>query len=134
MRDRNGPQKEVYADLRAAFGLSAQPVVRAVKKVVDAYATLRATLRAGNPGPSTSRRCRRALGTPIVLRPEAAQPFDDRCLSWQHDARTVSLWTVDGRTKGTRCAGAADAVAGVNVRDRARSVWVCVTMPVPPPV
>ncbi|MFD1275716.1 zinc ribbon domain-containing protein [Streptomyces kaempferi] len=35
-----------------------------------------------------------------------------------------------------RCglAGPADVVAGVNVRDRARSVWVFVTMPVPPPV
>ncbi|MFJ9583640.1 hypothetical protein [Streptomyces acidicola] len=27
----------------------------------------------------------------------------------------------------------ADVVAGVNVRDRARSAWACVTMPVPPP-
>ncbi|MER5899682.1 transposase [Streptomyces mirabilis] len=108
VRDRSGLQKEVYADLKAAFGLSAQPAVRAVKKVVDAYATLRANLRAGNLGPSTSRRYRKALGTPIVFRPEAAQPFDDRCLSWQHDARTVSIWTVDGRMKGIRYTGHAD--------------------------
>jgi hypothetical protein len=35
-----------------------------------------------------------------------------------------------------RCglAGPADVVAGVNVRDRARSVWAFVTMPVPQPV
>ncbi|WP_322726612.1 transposase [Streptomyces spongiae] len=34
-----------------------------------------------------------------------------------------------------RCglAGPADVVAGVNVRDRARSAWAFVTMPVPPP-
>ncbi|WP_254650764.1 transposase, partial [Streptomyces sp. GbtcB7] len=108
VRDRNGLQKEVYADLKTAFGLSAQPAVRAVKKVVDAYATLRANLRAGNLGPSTSRRCRKALSTPIVFRPEAAQPFDDRCLSWQHDARTVSIWTVDGRMKGIRYTGHPD--------------------------
>ncbi|QIY77598.2 RNA-guided endonuclease InsQ/TnpB family protein [Streptomyces sp. RLB1-33] len=108
VRDRNGLQKEVYADLKAAFGLSAQPAVRAVKKVVDAYATLRANLHAGNLGPSTSRRYRKALSTPIVFRPEAAQPFDDRCLSWQHDARTVSIWTVDGRMKGIRYTGHPD--------------------------
>ncbi|MFD1275713.1 transposase [Streptomyces kaempferi] len=79
-----------------------------MKKVVDAYATLRANLHAGNLGPSTSRRYRKALSTPIVFRPEAAQPFDDRCLSWQHDARTVSIWTVDGRMKGIRYTGHPD--------------------------
>ncbi|WP_405472134.1 RNA-guided endonuclease InsQ/TnpB family protein [Streptomyces canus] len=102
LKDRNGLQKEVYADLKAAFGLSAQPVVRAVKKVVDAYAALKAGLQSGNLGPPTSKRYRKAVGTPIVFRPEAAQPFDDRCLSWQYDARTVSIWTVDGRMKGIR--------------------------------
>jgi IS605 OrfB family transposase len=98
----------VYADLKATFGLSAQPVVRAVKKVVDAYATLKANLQAGNLGPPTSKRHRTALSTPIAFRPEAAQPFDDRCLSWQYDARTVSIWTVDGRMKGVRFACSPD--------------------------
>ncbi|CCK26085.1 putative transposase IS891/IS1136/IS1341 family [Streptomyces davaonensis JCM 4913] len=78
------------------------------KKVVDAYTTLKANLRAGSLGPSTSKRYRKAVGTPIVFRPEAAQPFDDRCLSWQHDARTVSLWTVDGRMKGIGYTGHPD--------------------------
>ncbi|WP_244201703.1 RNA-guided endonuclease InsQ/TnpB family protein [Streptomyces diastatochromogenes] len=104
LKDRNGLQKEVYADLKATYGLSAQPAVRAVKKVVDAYATLKANLRAGNLGPPNSKRYRKALSTPVVFRPEAAQPFDDRCLSWQYDARTVSIWTVDGRMKGIRFA------------------------------
>jgi IS605 OrfB family transposase len=36
----------------------------------------------------------------VVFRPDAAQAFDDRCLSWQHDARTVSIWTVAGRMRG----------------------------------
>lgn len=36
---------------------------------------------------------------PVTFRPGAAQPFDDRCLSWQWEARTVSIWTVDGRTR-----------------------------------
>ncbi|MBA2808190.1 IS200/IS605 family element transposase accessory protein TnpB [Streptomyces sp. KM273126] len=108
LKDRNGLQKEVYAELKATFGLSAQPVVRAVKKVVDAYATLKANLRAGNLGPSTSKRYHKAVGSPIVFRPEAAQPFDDRCLSWQYDAHTVSIWTVDGRMKGIRFACSPD--------------------------
>ncbi|MFC8387375.1 transposase [Streptomyces sp. CB02400] len=102
LKDRNGLQKEVYADLKATFGLSAQPAVRVVKKVVDAYATLQSGLRAGRLGPATSKRYRRAVGTPVAFRLEAAQPFDDRCLSWQYDARTVSIWTVDGRMKGLR--------------------------------
>ncbi|GAB2842913.1 hypothetical protein GCM10027074_06770 [Streptomyces deserti] len=102
LKDRNSLQKEVYTDLKATFGLSAQPVVRTVKKVVDAYATLKANLQAGNLGPPTSKRHRKAVSTPIVFRPNAAQPFDDRCVSWQYDARTVSIWTVDGRLKGIR--------------------------------
>ncbi|MET7474199.1 transposase [Streptomyces sp. NPDC005648] len=102
LTDRNGLQKEVYADLKATFGLSAQPAVRAVKKVVDAYAALKAGLRAGKLGAPTSRRYRKAVSAAIAFRAQAAQPFDDRCLSWQYDARTVSIWTVDGRMKGVR--------------------------------
>ncbi|WP_309505063.1 transposase [Streptomyces sp. KM273126] len=79
-----------------------------MKKAVDAYATLKANLRAGNLGVSTSKRYRRAIGSPVSFRPDAAQPFDDRCLSWQYDARTVSIWTVDGRMKGIRLACSPD--------------------------
>lgn len=61
LKDRNGLQQEVYADLKAAFELSAQPVVRAVKKVVDAYAALKAGLqKSGNLGPPASKRYRKA--------------------------------------------------------------------------
>ncbi|MER6994440.1 transposase [Streptomyces sp. NPDC000410] len=105
---RNELQKDVYADLKARFGLSAQPAVRAVKKVVDAYATLRANLRAGNLGNPGSRRYVKATGEPLSFRPDAAQPFDDRCLSWQFDARTVSIWTLGGRMKGVRFACSPD--------------------------
>ena len=34
------------------------------------------------------------------FRRDAAQPFDDRCLSWQLDSHTVSIWTVAGRQPG----------------------------------
>ncbi|WP_209446312.1 hypothetical protein [Streptomyces sp. MZ04] len=40
VRDRNGLQKVVYAEVKASFGLSAQPAVRAIKKVAH---------RAGQP-------------------------------------------------------------------------------------
>ncbi|MFD7446598.1 RNA-guided endonuclease TnpB family protein, partial [Streptomyces sp. NPDC059909] len=96
---RNELQRLVYARLKVEFGLAAQPAVRVGKKVVDAYATLRANIRAGNLGPKGSRRRRRAESKPIVFRSDAAQPYDDRILSWQHDARTVSIWTVAGRIK-----------------------------------
>ncbi|MCX4435777.1 MULTISPECIES: RNA-guided endonuclease InsQ/TnpB family protein [Streptomyces] len=106
--DRNGLQKLVYTDIKASFGLSAQPAVRVVKKVVDAYRTLAASLRAGRLGRPSSKRYRKAVGSAVGFRPEAAQPFDDRCLSWQTDARTVSIWTVDGRMRGIRYTGCAD--------------------------
>lgn len=106
-RDRNGLQKLVYAEIKAEFGLSAQPAVRVVKKVVDSYAALAAQAKAGILGPPMSKRYRAAMGRPVAFRPQAAQPFDDRCLSWQTDARTVSIWTVDGRMKGLRYTGAA---------------------------
>ncbi|MGW6485016.1 RNA-guided endonuclease InsQ/TnpB family protein, partial [Streptomyces sp. NPDC055059] len=32
-------------------------------------------------------------------RPEGAQPYDDRMLSWQYTQRTVSIWTLSGRMK-----------------------------------
>ncbi|MEU6373972.1 transposase [Streptomyces sp. NPDC046909] len=108
LKDRNSLQRAVYADVKAAFGLSAQPVVRVVKKVVDAYATLRGNLKAGNLGAPGSKRYRKATSSPITFRPEAGQPFDDRCLSWQMDARTVSIWTVSGRMKHLRFVGAPD--------------------------
>lgn len=121
LKDRNGLQKALYADLKATFGLSAQPVVRAVKKVVDAYATLKASLQAGSLGSPASKRYRRAVGTPIAFRPDAAQPFDDRCLSWQYDARTVSIWTVDGRMKGIRFACSPDQLKTLVAHRRGES-------------
>ncbi|WP_406316024.1 RNA-guided endonuclease InsQ/TnpB family protein [Streptomyces sp. NBC_00118] len=107
VKDRNGLQKLLYTDIKATFGLSAQPAVRVVKKVVDAYAALAAQARAGLLGKATSKRYRSAMSSPVSFRPEAAQPFDDRCLSWQQDARTVSIWTVDGRMKALRYTGSA---------------------------
>lgn len=100
-RSRNDLQKLVYGEMRES-GLGAQAAVRTVKKVVDAYASLRASVRAGN---LVGIRRAKAEGKPIRFRENAAQPFDDRMLSWQYDARTVSIWTVAGRLKGVRFVG-----------------------------
>ena len=91
-------RKHTYAELKAA-GLGAQAAQHTIKKVCDAYASLRANLRAGNLGRPGSKRRNKAESTPVVFRPEAAHPFDDRCLSWRYDARTVSIWTTAGRLK-----------------------------------
>jgi putative transposase len=102
-------QKHWYGEMRARFGLSAQPTIRVIGKVADAYATLRANLRAGNYGPPGSARRHKVEDTPIRFRPDAAQPFDLRCLSWQlpdlgRDG-TVSIWTLAGRMKNLRLVG-----------------------------
>ncbi|WP_106403078.1 transposase, partial [Actinocorallia populi] len=92
-------QRLVYAEVKA-MGLSAQPALHAVRKTAGAYATLKANLKVGNYGREGSRRRRAVESKPVRFRKDAAQPFDDRCLSWQTEARTVSIWTVCGRVKG----------------------------------
>ncbi|MFB7832316.1 RNA-guided endonuclease InsQ/TnpB family protein [Streptomyces sp. NPDC056056] len=99
LKRRNVLQREVYFALKADYDLGAQPAVRVVKKVCDAYATLKGTIKAGNLGREGSKRRVRAESKPIVFREDAAQPFDDRILTWNLDARTVSIWTVAGRIK-----------------------------------
>ncbi|MFI0356920.1 RNA-guided endonuclease TnpB family protein, partial [Actinomadura sp. 9N407] len=76
---RAGLQKLVYAELKAA-GLSAQPALHVIRKTADAYSTLHAQIGAGLLGGERSGRRRRAESKPITFRPDAAQPFDDRCL------------------------------------------------------
>lgn len=71
-----------YGQVKTEFGLSAQPAQHVIKKVADAY--------------RNDRQKRRRF------RPLAAQPYDDRCLSWQLAQQTVSIWTVRGRLKGVR--------------------------------
>ncbi|MFI5471086.1 RNA-guided endonuclease InsQ/TnpB family protein [Streptomyces cacaoi] len=97
-------QALAYVDLRAR-GLSAQPALHVLRKVADAHAALKTHVRAGEIGSQGSKRCVRAVANPIRFRGGAAQPFDDRCLSWQMSAATVSIWTVGGRLKGIAFAG-----------------------------
>ncbi|MEV6332424.1 hypothetical protein [Streptomyces sp. NPDC051909] len=81
-----------------------------IKKTRDACTTLKANIHAGNLGKTGSKRRVEAESKPITFRPEAAQPHDDRCPSWQYDAQTVSIWTTVGRLKGVRFACSADAL------------------------
>ena len=88
--------KHVYQGIKASYRLGAQAAQHVIKKVCDAYKTLKANIRAGNLGKPGSTRRLNAETNPISFRWNAAQPYDARMLSWQHDTRTVSIWTVNG--------------------------------------
>lgn len=107
-------QKLAYDELKLT--LSAQPSLLTISKVAAAYSTLRANLREGRYGKPGSKRRARVEAKPVRFRSDAAQPYDDRCLSWQHSptdpARgTVSIWTVDGRLKDIAYVGQPGQVA-----------------------
>lgn len=72
-------QSLVYHDVRAAFPLTAQVVIRCIAKVTDAYRL-----------DSNAKR---------VFRPLGSIAFDSRILSWKLAKSEVSIWTVDGRQK-----------------------------------
>jgi IS605 OrfB family transposase len=97
-------RRRTYHELKAR-GLGAQAAQHVIKKVADAYATLDAQIRDGLLGPPGSRRQAKAESKPITFRAGAAQPFDDRNLSWAMDARTISIWTVHGRVKNIAFVG-----------------------------
>lgn len=82
-----------YADIRTGWGLGAQAAQHVIKEVADASTAIQAKRRKNTPRPRTA-------GRPITFRPDAAQTYGDRMLSWQPHQRTVSLWTVAGRKKG----------------------------------
>ncbi|MGW1131300.1 RNA-guided endonuclease InsQ/TnpB family protein [Streptomyces griseoluteus] len=92
-------RRHAYGEVKSRWGLGAQAAQHVIKKTCDAYATLRANLRAGSLGKPGSRRYIRATEKPIVFRSDGAQPYDDRMLSWWMTERRVSLWTVHGRVK-----------------------------------
>jgi putative transposase len=104
------------AQARQHAGLGSQVAQSCIRKVADAYGTLKANLRNGRYGKPGSTRRQRVEANPIRFRALAAQPFDDRCLSWAHDTatetgRAVSIWTVDGRLKNLRFTGEPDQTA-----------------------
>ncbi|MBB5867096.1 IS605 OrfB family transposase [Allocatelliglobosispora scoriae] len=106
-------RKYVYQNIKDNHRLGAQAAQHVIKKVCDSYKALKANIRAGNLGRPGSKRRRRAETDPISFRWEAAQPYDARMLSWQRNARTVSIWTVAGRLKGVAYAGSPDGLKAV---------------------
>ena len=69
--------RQSYEHIRSTFGLTAQMVVRCIAKVADVYKVYKGGKRA--------------------FKKHGAVPYDDRILSWNMHAPSVSIWTVDGR-------------------------------------
>ncbi|WP_415950139.1 RNA-guided endonuclease InsQ/TnpB family protein [Streptomyces sp. KLOTTS4A1] len=118
-------REHTYGEVRTRWGLGAQAAQHVIKKTCDAYATLKANLKAGNLGKPTSQRYRRAVGKPIAFRPEGAQPYDDRMLSWQYAQRRISIWTVAGRVKDVAFTGSPEQLATLALHRRGESDLVC---------
>jgi IS605 OrfB family transposase len=128
---KHDAQKRFYTELKKRFRLSAQPAIRVIGKVADAYATLKANIDAGNYGPPRSEKRKKVAATPVVFRADAAQPFDARCLSWQIPARvggreaTVSIWTTAGRCKGVRVLAAPQDLVLLRTRSIRETDLIC---------
>ena len=86
-------------------GLGSQVAQLVIKKTCHAYAAIAGLVKAGR---LQGKRAAKATAKPVAFRPDAAQAFDDRCLSWQMDARTVSIWTVQGRMRNVSFTGHPD--------------------------
>ncbi|MDO0931110.1 transposase [Streptomyces sp. DG2A-72] len=104
-------RKHAYDTVKSRWGMGAQAAQHVIKKTCDAYTTLKANLKAGNLGRPGSKRYRRAAEKPIAFRPESAQPYDDRMLSWQIPGRTVSIWTTGGRVKNVAFTASVEQLA-----------------------
>jgi IS605 OrfB family transposase len=98
-------RQHTYVRLKAEHGLGSQVAQLVIKKTCHAYATIAGLIKAGR---LQGKRAAKATSKPVAFRADAAQAFDDRCLSWQMDARTVSIWTVQGRTRSIAFTGHPD--------------------------
>ncbi|MFE4254075.1 transposase [Streptomyces sp. NPDC056910] len=114
-------REHTYTAVKDRWVLGAQAAQHVIKKTCDAYATLKANLKAGNLGKPSSKRYRRATEKPIAFRPEGAQPYDDRMLSWQYTQRTVSIWTLSGRMKQVAFTAAPEHLARLALCRRGES-------------
>ncbi|MFJ9705902.1 RNA-guided endonuclease InsQ/TnpB family protein [Streptomyces sp. NPDC101234] len=114
-------REHTYGEIKARWGLGAQAAQHVIKKTCDAYATLRASLRAGNLGRPGSKRHRRVVEKPVAFRPEGAQPYDDRMLSWQMDRRRISVWTTAGRMKDVAFTASPEQLATLALYRRGES-------------
>ncbi|MEV6941468.1 transposase [Streptomyces sp. NPDC051172] len=118
-------REHAYGEIRTRWSLGAQAAQHVIKKTCDAYATLKANLKAGNLGRPGSKRYRRATEKPVAFRPEGAQPYDDRMLSWQITERRVSIWTVAGRVKDVALTASSEQLATLALYRQGESDLVC---------
>ncbi|QKV91914.1 IS200/IS605 family element transposase accessory protein TnpB [Streptomyces sp. NA02950] len=114
-------REHTYRQIKARWGLGAQAAQHVIKKTCDAYATLKSALKAGNLGRPGSKRYRRAAQKPVVFRPQGAQPYDDRMLSWQIDQRRISIWTTAGRMKDVAITAAPEQLATLALHRKGES-------------
>lgn len=94
IRNKFDLQKVSYGQVKPQLG-AAQPVCLTVSKVHAAHATHRANLKAGRYGKRGTDRRKAAEIKVISFRPDSAQPYDDRILTWKHDQQVVSIWVTD---------------------------------------
>ncbi len=111
----------VYGEVKQRWGLGAQAAQHVIKKTCDAYAVLKANLRAGNLGRPDSKRYRKATAEPVAFRPDGAQPYDDRMLSWRLPERRVSIWTVSGRMKDVAFTASPEQLARLTLHRKGES-------------
>ncbi|MDQ1019476.1 RNA-guided endonuclease InsQ/TnpB family protein [Streptomyces afghaniensis] len=114
-------RKLTYEQVKSRWNLGAQAAQHPIKKTCDAYATLKANLRAGRLGRPGSTRYRRATQKPVAFRLYGAQPYDDRMLSWQIAGRTVSVWTTGGRMKNVAFTASVEQLATLTLYRRGES-------------
>jgi IS605 OrfB family transposase len=117
-------RKHAYRQLRGA-GVGSQAAQHVIKKVCDAYRTRRSNLDNGNYGPKGAARRKRIESTPLVFRPESAHPYDARNLSFAMDARTISLWTFQGRLKDVPFVGSPDQIKTLAEHRRGEADLIC---------
>jgi putative transposase len=115
-------RQHTYSQLKAERGLGSQIAQLVIKKACHAYATISALIKAGR---LQGKRAAKATAKPVAFRPDAAQAFDDRCLSWLHDQRTVSIWTVAGRMRGIAFTGHPDHLKTLERHRKGESDLVC---------
>jgi putative transposase len=96
-----------YAVRGQVAGLGAQAAVRAIARVAGAYANRRASKKRAH-----------------IFRPQGAVPYDARLMSFNRDARTVSLWTPTGRVS-VPYAGRPEDLKAVDMLPRGEADLIC---------
>ncbi|MFB7182793.1 RNA-guided endonuclease InsQ/TnpB family protein [Streptomyces sp. NPDC056257] len=114
-------RRHTYTQVKARWGLGAQAAQHVIKKAADPCTSTRARQRTRELHRTASTRRRQGALKPPSFRPDAAQPYDDRMLSWQTEARTVSIWTTIGRLKGVAITASAGQLATLARRRRGES-------------